>query len=499
MKMKRMLCIALCLLLLTGCTAKPKEPAPAWPLPDAPEIADAPLGDAALAYEAAVALCLPSQDGQQLLTVYEPVALSHSRHPAEAILRALLAHPGSDSVRPVGGSVALALSGTDPVETAGGVCTVNLTPSALQLPAQDFYTACLSIAATLCDLDDIDHVNVLVAGQAVAMDVSGYLPLGSVSAPTAQELPVLWKQFEARRVPVGELPSTAPLTTTASLYFPLADGSGIIPETRRLTFSGQHPQQLVMGLMDALAAGPQVLPDVSGFPDFNALSLSAPEISVLDSGGRRVTLHFVPDIRSRISDLGSDPACCFAALVNTLTTFVPGLQQVCILLGDGALTSVYNASQGSLLFPGALHQRQDYAGYLRAQSTVYTPSGSRLTARCQTMSYRASRDPRSLLLALGALVGGDAVLAPGLTDADILGLAVRGDTMVINLSDRYAEAIRQSGMDQRLMAYSIVSTMCRSLPVRRMQFCFGGRSVDSLGSDLVWSGDFLHNPGMIAE
>lgn len=497
MKLKRIVCILCCMLLLTGCTAPQVSPAPALSLPAAPEIANAPLGDAGLVHEDVVALYLPSQDGQQLLTIYEPVELSHSQHPAQAILRTLLAHPGSESVRPIGGSVSLSLAGTDPVETAGGVCTVNLTPSALQLTAQDLYTAVLAIAATLCELDDIDHVNVLIAGQAVAMDVSGYLPLGSISAPTAQELPVLWKQFDARRVPVGERPSAAPLTAAASLYFPLADGSGIIPETRRMTFAGQHPQQLVMGLMGALADGAQLLADAARFPDFNALSLSAPEISVLDSGGKRVTLHFVPDIRSRISELGTDPACCFAALVNTLTTFVPGLQQVCILLGDGALTSVYNAYQGSLLFPGALHQRQDYAGYLKAQSTVYTAAGGRLTARSQSMPYRAVRDPRSLLLALGALAGPDAVLAPGLTDADILGLSLSGDSLLINLSDRYAGAIRESGMDQRMMAYSIVNTMCRNLPVRRVQLCFGGRSVDSLGSDLVWSGEFLHNPGLI--
>ena len=52
-------------------------------------------------------------------------------------------------------------------------------------------------------------------------------------------------------------------------------------------------------------------------------------------------------------------------------------------------------------------------------------------------------------------------------------------------------------MDQRLMAYSMVNTLCEQLSVRRVRFCFDGQAVDSLGSDLLWSGEFLCNPSLI--
>ena len=89
------------------------------------------------------------------------------------------------------------------------------------------------------------------------------------------------------------------------------------------------------------------------------------------------------------------------------------------------------------------------------------------------------------------------MLPAGLTDADILGLSIEGDTLLINLSARYADMIRKSAMDQRLMAYAIVNTMCDGLQIRRVRFFFGSQSVETLGGSLIWSGEFLRTPGLI--
>lgn len=500
MTLKRTLCLAMAALLLTGCTAVPAiEPAPVPTLPASVGPHDAPIGDAGLNHDALVVMYLPSIDGQQLLTFYETLPLSYSQHPAEAVVRALLAHEGNSRVRSLGGGVTLALSGTDPVEVSGSVCTVNLSATALQLSQQDFFTICLSLSATLCELDGVRHVNVLVAGRPVPMDTAGYLPLGTLTAQTGQELPVLWEQLVARRTPVGENPTATPLTAVATLYFPLADGTGIAPETRRLTFAGQHPQQLAIGLIDALSTGAEELSGAAEMPSLTTLMTAQPEVTDLNSGGKRVTLRFTADVRSWMTAVGADPACCFAALVNTLTTFIPSLEQVCILMGDNALNSLRNAGHGGLLVTGGVHTRADYAGYLRARSTVYHADGDRLVRHAASLPYRSGRSPRELLLALANAPEDSAVLPAGLTDADILGLAVTGDTLLINLSDRYADAIRHSGMDQRRMAYAIVNTMCDGLRIRRVRFFFGSESVDLLDGDVVWSGEFLYNPGLIRQ
>lgn len=493
-KLRAIVCLLLCAALLTGCTATvPSLPTPG--LPAAVPGPEAPIGDAGLQREAIVPLHLPSLDGQSLLTFYETMFLPQDRHPAEAILTALLAHPGNSRVRPVGGSVQLTLSGANPVEISGSVCTVNLSASALQLTMQDLYTAALCISTTLCELDDIRYVNLLIAGTPVAMDVGGHLPLGALSGSTGAELPVQWEQFSARRTPAGELPAHTPLTATAALYFPMQDGSGIVAEPRRISFSGQHPQQQVVALLAALSAGAQLLEGVADMPDLTAMLLFTPEVTSLDSGGRRATLHFTADVKERLTSAGCDPSAVFAAITTTLTTFVPSLQQVCILVGDGALTSLYSDALGSMLFPGGLMSRSSFAHALMGQATVYIPAEHGLAARTLSLPYRYAASPRTLLLTMSTPAVG--ALPAGLTDADILGLSIQDDTLLLNFSARYAEVIHASGFDQRLAAYAMVNTLCRTLNVRRVRFYFSGKQVESLLSTLCWDGEFLYNPALI--
>ncbi len=491
--LKRLLCLMLCV-LLTGCAVK-DAPAQAPVLPAVPAVPEAPLGDAGLTREVIVPLYLPSQDGQTLLTFYETMRLPQDQHPAQTILLSLLAHPGNSRVRPIAGAVALSLYGANPIEISGGVCTVNLSASALALSTQHLYTAALSIAATLCELEDIDFVNLLIAGTPVAMDVGGNLPLGLLTAQATQELPLLWEQMTARRTPVGELPAHTPLTASAALYFPLADGSGIAAEPRRIAFPGQHPQQQVIALLSALSAGADSLSGTADMPDLNSMLLFLPEITDLDSGGRRVTLHFTADVKERIA-AHCDPACMFAAITTTLTSFVPSLQQVCILVGDGALTSLFSPTLGSQLFPGALMNRQHFAHALMGQATVYIPEGRQLVPRMLSLPYRIVTNPRAVLLTMASPAVGS--LPAGLTDADILGLAIQGDTLLVNLSARYRDDLRQFPEKQRLIAYAMVNTLCEMLHTRRVRFYFNSEAVESLDGALAWDGEFLYNPALIS-
>lgn len=302
-------------------------------------------------------------------------------------------------------------------------------------------------------------------------------------------MPVLWEQLSSRRTPVGELASSTPLTATATLYFPLADGSGIVAELRRIAFPGQHPQQQVIALLEALSNGADSLTGAATMPDYAAMQLFLPEVTELESGGKRVTLYLCADAKTRIAAAGCDPACYFAAVTTTLTTFVPSLQQVCVLLGDGALTSLNGTGLGSMLFPGALLTRQDFAHARRRQTVVYFPDGAQLMRVVLSFPYRSASSPRALLLAMAE----QGAIPPGLTDADILGLAVQEGTLLINLSQRYGDILRDSGWDQRLVAYAMVNTLGTLLNVRRVRFYFGSEEVENLGGTLVWRGEFYVN------
>ena len=183
---KRLLCLLLCGLipLLTGCATTRiirDDDTPTATLPPAAQ-GSIPRGTSGMTYTATVPLSLPAQDGTRLVTMYHQLTLDRTQTNARAIVEALLQQGDTDATRSLGGDVTLALYGRNPVEVSGGVCTVNLAASALELSYSEFYTLCLSLAATLYQAQGISGVNVLVCDQPVGLDIAGYLPAGTVSA-----------------------------------------------------------------------------------------------------------------------------------------------------------------------------------------------------------------------------------------------------------------------------------------------------------------------------
>lgn len=501
----RALCLTLCvaLLCLTGCAAPAQTPAVSSTLPPAEQRYEAPVGDDGMAYTATIALYLPSLDGSRLLAHYQIMELSHSRHPAEEIVRALLDCEGDGEVTSLGDGVNLTLYGTAPVEVSGSVCTVNLASSALQLSRERFYTVCLSLASTLCQLDDILHVNVLVADQPVALDVAGYQPTGSVTAHPGEDLTVLWNQMESRATPLGQTAAEVPLNATVTLYFPLLDG-GFMPETRNLTFAGQSPAQLASGLLTAMSVGAQYLTGACSMPDLNALLVSSPESSALSDGSRLITLNFSADFTDRLTLLGVDPASMMGAIVYTLTTMIPSVSSVRIVSGGVTISGVTGEETGSLRFPEGNQRRSHYAAALMEQVTIYLSSGSMLKAARRTVRCDEAEDPRTLLRLLMAgpteaerAAGLTAPLPDGLAEEDVLGIGMRGDTLLLNLSERFGQAVEKQTVNEQLLCYALVTTLCEAKSLRRTRFFFAGDAVEYLGGEIYWGGEFLLNRVLI--
>lgn len=493
------------LLLLSGCGSS-QAPLSGYPtLPPAQAPYDAPVDDLALRYEADIPLYLPSMDGQRLLCQYTAVALQHGVSPVRAVAEALLRHPGSVDVRPLGGGVSLSLHGDRPVALAGGVCTVNLASTALQLDRQALYTVCLSIAATLCELPQVQAVNVLVAGQAVALDIIGCLPLGSVTPRPGEELAVLWDLVDARRTPLGENPAAVPLTATATLYFPMAETEGFMPETRTLSFPGQHPEQLAAELVNALSAGAQRLSGAAAMPNLSSLMAHTPTLTELEDGGRLLSLYFVPGLESALHDLGLSSAVMLGAIHRTMTTFIPSVSQVRMYEGSNLITSLTSDSLGgALLFPDGLMQRQQFDPLLLDQASLSLVDGGHLAMTPRVLPCVQAQHPRLLI---GQLLDGvteaeaarglSSPLPAGLTSADILGLALTEDgTLLVNLSDAFAQALTDFNGSEGLACYALVNTLCESMGVARVRFFFNGQVRETLAGELYWGGEFLRSPGV---
>lgn len=504
---KRLLLLLMVLMLtLSACTAPPSSDVVYQEIPPAENPYDAPEGDDGMAYTDTVALYLPNRAGQRLIVQYEHIALRHDEHPARAILEALLTYPTNDDVRALttGTGAFLALHKETPVEVAGGICTVNLASSALQLSYSNLYTVCLSIAATLCELPDINAVNVLIAGQAIAMDITGCLPLGTIAAIPGEELAVLWEQMDARRVPLGEDPSKTPVSASVTLYFPLADGSGMLPETRTMSFPGQHPEQLALEVVNALSAGAQYINDAADMPNLNSLLNVDPIVTDLEDGGRMLTLRFNPGLEDKLRQYNLDMALFLGSVQRTLVTLIPSIASVRIYIGDTLLTSLYSRVHGSLLFPDGIINRQHFDSYVMDHVTLYLTQGDHLSAVQRPVSQGRASSLRILLAALFAgptaaetAQGYTATLPDGLTDSDILGLSIQDDVLLVNLSVRFTQTIAQQEMNETLLCYSLVNTLCDAAGVQRVRFYFEGDTAGSFSGKIYWGGEFLRNPGLI--
>lgn len=502
--MKRVLLLLLCLsLLLTGCTSREAADEVLPTLPPAKALYPAPNGFDSMTRSETVALYLPALNGEKLLAQYVTIEHGAAVSAAEATVRALFAFQSNSDVQSLGGSIAVTLYGRNPVEVAGGVCTVNLASSVLGLEKEQLFTLCQSLASTLCQREDIRAVNVLVADQAIGMDIAGYLPCGAVTAHPGETLSILWEQLSSRATPLGSDTSATPLSTVATLYFPLADATGFTAETRNLTFYGQTPSQLASGLISALSSGAQVAEGVCAMPNLTSLLTSAPESTPLPDGSRMLTLYFTSDFDSRMGLAGVDTACMMGAIVYTLTTFIPAISCVRIVSGNTLITNSYSPKLGTMLYQEGQQKRLHYTVGLREHVQVCLQKDGKLTSvsRSVAASQAYSVDTILSLMMQGATsdegsLGIAKVLPMGMGAEDVLGAAVKGDTLLLNLSDRFAQLMRAQTVDERLACYAVTDTLCERLGLRRVRFFFNGQATESLGGELYWSGEFLYNTSL---
>ncbi len=502
-----LLALAVCMLVsLSGCSGQyPREAGQTASLPPAPVRYEAPDADMPTGTEKLYALYLPGKNGLNLAVQHvlmEPATLYDT---VETLVSELLSYESNDQVDGLGGGTWLTLFGNHPVELSGGVCTVNLGSSALQLSYRQYYTVCLALAATLCELESIDSVNVLVADQSVGLDVAGGLAMGSLTAHPGENLPVLWEQMEARRTPLGSDMSQTPLNSLATLYFPLENAEGVLCETRTINFDGQTPQQMAAGILRELSNGSLRLSGIPVMPDLASLMLHEPLASELADGGRLITLSFREDAPEMLEARGIDLSCLVAAVTLSMTTFIPGTAAVSVRIGEQPVTQLVSERTGALSMLGGLLRRSTAEQFLRGMTTVYFEKDGLLVA-CEKAVDRVDADsPRVQLAALMAgpnaqeiEEGIRATLPEEAGEEDILGITAEGDTMLVNLSESFRAEIQSMGKEREmLLCYSMVNTLCENTGLRRVCFFFEGEQVEYIAGTIYWAGEFDWNSGLI--
>ncbi len=510
MRKKRFL-TGLCLLLalcLSGCTAGVDaiNNTSSVTLPPAAVSYRAPTGDTNQETAQNVLLYVPNAAGTRLIARTERLTASAARHPAEAALSRLLAFEGSDSARPLSREARLQLSTVNPVEISGDVATVNLGTSALSLSHSELYVICQAIANTLTQWGDIRYVNVLVSSMQPGLDVGASVPAGCFAQNVNDSIDALTAAAETQAAG-GRRQSL-----TAALYFPAYAGKGILAEAGVITLEGRDKGEMISSLLAALSRGANQLPNTPALPDLLGLMAEEPQIQeIAVTGGQCAVLRFRQRLNEALIECGVPRSVMMAALTYTITSFVPGLSGVMVYIGDEQVTAVvpngvYEGAGETVSFAGGIMRRSDFSHFLLSNCTLYFSDGEgRLRAVERPVPYYETRSARYLL---GCLMQGpqscdsvgnvQAVLPAGIADADLLGVALDGQTILLNWGQRFAAAAE--GLDEgqeRLLIYAIVNTLCNLPSVRSVCFFIGGTQPETLSGALYLPGVFMRNTTLV--
>ena len=508
---KRVLCALMCLVLalsLSGCMkgmeALNRDAGVTLP-PTVVSFA-APTGDTNQESAQTVLLYVPNAAGTRLIAQTERVVVSAARHPAEAALRRLFAFAGTQSAQPLTQDVTLQLSSVNPVEVSGDTATVNLSSSALSLSHGELYVVCQAIANTLTQWGDIRYVNVLVSSTQPGLDVGANVPVGCFVQDLSDSIDTLTAAAEAQAAVAAD----RRISLAATLYFPTYAGKGILAETRTLSFDGRAKGVLIETLLSALSQGAQALENVPALPALSDYLTEAGVQEIAHTGGQRAVLRFTAAFNDALIAAGVPRSVMMAALVYTLTGFVPGISGVTVYIGEELVAAVvpngvYERAGEAINFAEGVMRRGDFSHFLLANCTLYLGDGAgRLMAVRRPIPYYETRSARYLL---GCLMQGpqscdsvaaQAVLPEGLGDADLLGIGLDGTTLLMNFAQHFAaSAVGYDEAAERLLIYSIVDTLCELPAVRGVSFFVDGAQPQSLSGHLYLPGVFLKNGSLV--
>lgn len=502
---KRSLLALLLCLTLSGCSAQvpTSDTEPTLTLPPAEQEYAAPIGDAALEYTASATLYLPMYHNTLLGTIQKDVTFSAARPDAESLVRALLSQPETGSLSSLGGGVKLALYGVSPVEQSRNVVTVNLAASALQMDRKALYIACQAITNTLTELNGIDYVNFLVVDRAIGMDVANTLPMGTFSRSIGTDLGTAYDQLLLRRVDVTQTADTKPLSSEVTLYFPHLHSAGILSEVRTCSFSNQLPENMVVTLLQELSAGSRNGLNAPQLPLLADMLLTKPEVVDTEESGQLITLNFAYTLDEMLNAHGVSRAGCMAAICYTLCTYFPGISGIKVTIGEQPVETLMLTEhfESSVTFHHQVLRRSDFAPLLydECHLTFASNDGDKLVSVVRPVPYYHARHPRTLLqeLAKGpkpcdSHQDTKAIMLPdAIDDASIIGLALEGSTLLVNLSAKFREAFTgETEQDERMMAYAIVNTLAQSRRIQLVQLFLAGNPFEGFGNGIFWESSF---------
>ena len=432
-----------------------------------------------------------------------PLVIGQDANPAEIAVQQLLAGPYNDQLA----RVAPDGMRLEDIECSRDVANVYLAYDGEPMTARQKYILELALANTVTDMLGTTYTCIFYNGVQTGFSGFPYAPLQKHTGSVEDA----WRQASAKYMPPAvpdeeaaggdalpepqeEMTQTVEIPTV--LYFVSTDGAYILPEVRDVQYTcnaqftdGDYAQKLIAELV----FGPQDTAAMeSPFADDLTL-IDPPTLSENAEGEMQLTLNFsrLPT-KHDFSD-ADDEMLSFAALIYTITGFVPGVERIQVSV------------RGTQIEAGGM-RRQDYTGYMGGSAPLYFADKSSdlllVVSRSMEQGKTWSARERVLQILRGPLSSdGDnawPVMPSGVTQDDILSVNVYNDTAYVDLSQHFKDACAGlSPKNEMLLVYSIVNTVTAMDGTTKVQFLVEGAQTTQLAGHLCISDPFIKNYGII--
>lgn len=383
------------------------------------------------------------------------------------------------------------------VERSGNAVSVDLSIEARDVESdQQLMQMREAVAATILGLDGVEYVNVLIAGREEGL-LS--LPAGAADR-VSDDLSAAWTRLSTE----AELVSTeaASAERNVILYYPALEGGYLAPVAGSVRITGDD---FISPVIEALMSAPQSGCLISPLPaDARALS-AEPEIVETQTGRRMVKLTFDSSLIAMLEREGLSQWQLYASLTYTLTGFVPGVDGLIVMLGDGQLTRT-ERNGATITFTGGEMTKDSYPDAVCRLAAVYMGAQQGGLMRVErAMDPISAVSPRALLNELfkGPAAweeGAARVLPDGMTIDDVLGVRISGGEAVVNLSSNFYRCCQSlTPQQEQNLIYAMVNTLTELSTVSSVRFQVEGESVDHLVSAIYLRGPLLRNPGIVRQ
>lgn len=526
----KIICVLVCLLILAGCVHDEKTSAPQTDAISVPEIIPVQPKDVAQAAKPVASLYFYSPTKKALVVSTRTLTASTEHNQAYEILNELAAGPADINVEPVlpdGTAV-------ESLEISQGVATVSFSNAFNALSEYGKFVARAAITDTLLEVDGIQVVNILVGGRAMQFNQA---PVGALLRQHPRDLDLLYQraisqgnqrddyaqmlqqqpeeqamQQDTQNQTTTEqqsddqhLAQAETVTRRMVLYFPDNIYGLMLAEHREVTFQTDKAVEAVLAeLMD----GPKTSASLRTPIPIEAILFRPPTQSQND-GRYTLNLDFTAQFSGTMAKLEPEEVKeAVASLVLSITSFIPQVDAVRLLVEGQAYTPVSLASVGGNAAQDG-YSRDDFAYMVGNTIGLYFPTEN------QDAMHRIMRPVMQDTWHLAAtrlseLAKGEVVQATDannwawpqpLDQADHPVVTSQvGNTVFVDVTPNFINLISTlSAQQERMIIYCIVNTLVDTQGISCVRFQSEGQPIQDWPGLLSINSAFVRNPGLIQD